>query len=319
MTTRIGVVGTGSMGALHARVVAQHPDVRLGWVADPNDEVGQRVAERFETVWLPAPDLASVDAVIVAAPTQHHSSIAMEVIGSKKPMLLEKPLATTYADVVAIVEAARVGGTVLLCGFLERFNPAVRTAMEIARAPIRVAAVRHSPYSSRIRTGVASDLMIHDADMVLRMIGEQPVHVVGQYGRFSATSDADSEDVAEALALFPGGQIATLSASRMSQHKVRSVSITEMDRLIDVDLLRQSITVYRNVEGAGFDEEAGYSQQTIIEIPVVRHSGEPLVLQLEHFLSVMHGTADANVEIDTLLAPHEFIDRVSLSASQPRR
>lgn len=315
MGVRIGVVGVGSMGALHARVVAGHPDADLSWVADPDPEIGRCVAERFHTRWIPEPDLGSIDAVIVAAPTQHHLELAMEVLGAGLPLLLEKPLAASFEESVSIVERASRLGCPLMCGLLERFNPAVRTATEISDQPLRIATVRHSPYTSRITTGVGSDLLIHDLDLVLRVTGDYPSSAHGQFGYFASTRAPGSEDVAEASLKFTSGQIAVLSASRTSQHKVRSLSIAERHRLIDVDLLRQSITIYRHVDGAQFDESAGYSQQTIIEIPVIQHAGEPLQLQLDHFLRLLRGEADLEAELRSILPPHQLLNEIAISAA----
>ena len=202
-----------------------------------------------------------------------------------------------------------------MCGLLERFNPAVRTAAEISEEPLRIATMRHSPYSTRITTGVGSDLLIHDLDLVLRLAGDYPSSAHGQFGYFASTSAPGSEDVAEASLKFASGHIAVLSASRTSQHKIRSLSIAERHRLIDVDLLRQSITIYRHVDGEKFDEAAGYSQQTIIEIPVIRFTGEPLNLQLEHFLRLLGGEIDREGELRTLLPPHQLLDEIATSAA----
>src|SRR6187397_1073632 len=118
MALRIGVVGVGSMGALHARVVAGHPDADLAWVADTDAEIGRRVAERFRTKWIPEPDFGSVDAVIIAAPTQYHFDLAMRVLDAGLPLLLEKPLATTLEQSAAIVQRASDLGCPLMCGLL---------------------------------------------------------------------------------------------------------------------------------------------------------------------------------------------------------
>ena len=137
-----------------------------------------------------------------------------------------------------------------------------------------------------------------------------PATLTGHYGYFEPRSTSGSEDVAEATLRFSGGQIASLSVSRIAQHKIRSLTIGELGRLIEVDLLRQSITIYRHVQESGFDEDAGYMQQTIIEIPVIRHPGEPLQLQLAQFVDLIEGRADPDAERDTLLLPHALIDQV---------
>jgi predicted dehydrogenase len=314
MPLRIGLVGAGSMGSLHARVLSSTDATELAWIADPDRATGQRVAERFATKWLPEPEMAGVDAVVIAAPTQFHHAYAMSIIEAGLPLLVEKPIADTLAHVHEIIDASRAGDTVLMCGLLERFNAAVRTAAEIARQPVHIATVRHSPYAERIRTGVASDLLIHDIDLVVRLMGEAPATLTGHYGYFEPRSTTSSEDVAEATLRFSGGQIASLSVSRIAQHKIRSLTIAEIGRLIEVDLLRQSITIYRHVQESGFDEDAGYTQQTIIEIPVIRHPGEPLQLQLAHFVALVEGRADPEEERQTLLLPHLLIDQVGASA-----
>jgi predicted dehydrogenase len=302
------------MGSLHARVVASFDATELVWVADPDQQAGERLAERFASKWLPEPELAGIDAVVIAAPTQFHHAHAVAVVAAGVPLLVEKPIADTLAHVEEIVNASQQGDTVLMCGLLERFNPAVRTAAEITREPLHVTTVRHSPYAERIRTGVASDLLIHDIDLVVRLMGQAPTALTGHYGYFEPRSTTSSEDVAEATLRFSRGQIASLSVSRIAHHKIRSLTIAELTRVIEVDLLRQSITIYRHVQESGFDEDAGYRQQTIIEIPVVRHPGEPLQLQLQHFVDLIRGDADVAAERATLLLPHRLIDQVATSA-----
>jgi predicted dehydrogenase len=314
MPLRVGVVGAGSMGSLHARVLAGFAGAELAWIADPDQQTAERLAQRFASRWIPEPDLGGVDAVVIAAPTEFHHALAMSVVHAGLPLLVEKPIADTLEHVEEIIAASQQRGTVLMCGLLERFNPAVRTAAEIARQPVHITTVRHSPYAERIRTGVASDLLIHDIDLVVRMMGQAPSTLTGHYGYFEPRSTSGSEDVAEATLRFAAGEIASLSVSRIAQHKVRSLTIAELTRLIEVDLLRQSITIYRHVQGSNFDEDAGYSQQTIIDIPIVRHPGEPLQLQLAHFVDLINGRADLDAERDTLLLPHRLIDQVGASA-----
>lgn len=318
MPLRVGLVGAGSMGSLHARVLAGHDATELAWIADPDVVAGQRLAERFGTKWLPEPEHSGIDAVVVAAPTQFHHEHSMAVIEAGLPLLVEKPIAESLVHVREILDASTRMGTVLMCGLLERFNPAVRTAAEIARQPLHVSTVRHSPYAARIPSGVASDLLIHDLDLVVRLMDEEPVALTGHYGYFEPRSTVSSEDVAEATLRFAGGQIAALSVSRIAQHKIRSLTISELSRLIEVDLLRQSITIYRHVQDSGFDDDAGYSQQTIIEIPIVRHPGEPLQLQLEFFIKLIEGRGDADSERETLWLPHLLIDQVGASARDAR-
>ncbi len=164
---------------------------------------------------------------MIAAPaTQHHHAIGMRVLESGLPLLMEKPLADTLADAEDLVARSRLADVPLMCGLLERYNPGIVTAMSLLKNPLQITAQRHSPYVARIRTGVASDLLIHDADIVVRMMGSEPSRVLGSMGYLHPESEPTSEDVAEALMSFPGGAVANVSASRMSQRKVRGFVTT---------------------------------------------------------------------------------------------
>lgn len=306
------------MGSLHARVVAGSEQAELMWIADPDQERGQRLAARFGSKWRPELSMDDVDALIVAAPTQFHHAIASDVVAAGVPLLLEKPLADDVAHSRQLVDIAASKGSILMCGLLERFNPAVRTAAEIAREPLHAATVRHSPYAERIRTGVSGDLLIHDVDMVLRLFRGAPSHVTGHCGYFDPRSEAGSEDTADAVLHFPDGQVASLSASRISHRKTRTLVVTELERVVEVDLLRQDITVFRHVHASDFDEDMGYSQQTIIDIPVVRHLGEPLQLQLQHFVDLIHGNGDAAAELAGLMPPHDVVATFMAAAAVAR-
>ena len=198
-----------------------------------------------------------------------------------------------------------------MCGLLERFNPAVRTAAEIAREPLHVTTARHSPYAERIRTGVASDLLIHDIDLVVRLMGEPPIAISGHYGYFEPRSTTGSEDVAEATLRFSQGQIAALSASRMAQHKIRSLTIGELGRVIEVDLLRQSITIYRHVPGAGFDEDAGTASRRSSRYPSSVIPASRCSCSSDHFVRLIEGSVDVDAERESLLLPHTVIDQVT--------
>lgn len=299
------------MGSLHGRVIHTSDRSTLAWVADPVARSGEQLADRFGVRWLPQPQFDDVDAVVIAAPTQHHLELAESVIDAGKPLLLEKPLADTAEQSRQIVERSAARGVPLMCGLLERFNPAIRTAMDIVEQPLHLQTIRHSPYVERIRTGVASDLLIHDADLAIRLFGSEPTVVRGQMAFLHPRSEDSSEDIGEATMMFRDGGIAALSVSRLAQRKVRELVITEMERSIEVDLLRQDITIYRHIgEMVPTDEDGlGYRQQTIIDIPVIRHLGEPLALQWARFLDILAGVVDADEERATLLPPHRVVQR----------
>jgi predicted dehydrogenase len=316
-TIRVALVGAGAMGSLHARVVTQSQDTELACVVDPDAEVGAALAERFRTRWLPElDDFDDCDAVIVATPTSTHLKWGLRALEAQRPTLVEKPLADTVDDVRHLVAVARRSSVPLMCGLLERFNPAVLTLMRIVDQPVHIETVRHSPYAARVVTGVAQDLLIHDVDLVLRLVGRLPSSIDARFAYAHPSSEPGAEDVAEVTCDFDGTVLASLSASRISQRKVRSLVVAELDRLIEVDLVRNDITVYRHVINAALDEDGpGYRQQTVIDIPAVHDAREPLVSQLERFVALTRDEADAADELDTLEPPHLVVDEVARIAA----
>lgn len=308
---RIALVGSGSMGLNHARTIASGPDTELAVVVDPSEENGRAAADLYGARWAADLDgIGDVDAAVVAASTEHHYDLALPLIEAGLPLLVEKPVCPSLEQSDEVVAASRKAGTPLMCGLLERFNPAVLVAMKMMDAPRYVRAERHSPYAPRIRTGVAWDLLVHDVDLVVRAFGgDQPADADVQVGYFHPDSAAGAEDVVEASLSFGEAGIASVSASRIGQRKVRTMTIQEVDRLIEVDLLRRGVTVYRHSSIAGDPGRDGFRQMTEIEVPEVI-GAEPLASQLAHFVALVRGQVDVDEERDSILPAHRVVDRV---------
>jgi predicted dehydrogenase len=311
---RILVVGAGVMGSYHARVISQSSRASLAGIVDMSPQVGTALAERFNTTWFPSmPDLEQIDGVIVAAPTEVHFDVASLVLDADVALLLEKPLTSELSSAEALVNYSASHGIPLMCGFLERYNPAILTAMQIVRDPIHLSATRHSPYAPRIKTGASWDLLVHDVDLINRFVTDSTPDIIqGQLGYFHDDSLESAEDIAECLIKFGNGTIGQASASRVGHRKIRTLSVTEADRLVEIDLLRKDVTVYTNVADQMVDEvNRGYRQQTVIEIPEIISSQEPLSAQLDRFLDLIEGKADPDVERNTLLPAHRIISKIN--------
>jgi predicted dehydrogenase len=305
----IALVGAGTMGSYHARVVSTSERARLTRVVDAHQPAGQAVADRYGAQWRDSlGDLDEIDAVIVAASTEAHFDLATEIIDAGVPLLVEKPVVNDYEKSRIIVERSADARVPILCGLLERFNPAVVTARQLVRDPIHITATRHSPYAPRIKTGVAWDLLIHDVDLAIGLFGTAPCETTGALGHFHPQSLSGAEDVASATLTFAAGQVAQLSASRIGQKKDRTMTVHELDRLIEIDLLRRDVTIYRHVfADATWNDGRGYRQQTSIEIPEIGNAREPLAAQFDHFLDLVEGTADADAERAGILPAHAAV------------
>jgi len=317
---KVAVVGAGVMGTYHARVIAQSERAELARIVDPDEVVGQKLAERYGSAWCPEFETAGLDAVVVAAPTELHTDLVLRALEAELPVLVEKPVSAELAETLRILGSAEAGSIPFMCGFVERFNPAILTVRALmSEPPVHVTATRHSPYAGRIRTGVAWDLLIHDVDACLRLFDTPPVGVRAGLGFFHpASGEAGGEDVAEAVLTFGSGAVASISASRIGQRKVRAISLSELHRSIEVDLLRRDVTIYRHVSHDSPSHDGlGYRQQTIIEIPELVSGREPLAAQLDHFLDLIAGAVDIAEERRSILAAHQVIDEVTASTAEP--
>ncbi|USX56824.1 Gfo/Idh/MocA family oxidoreductase [Lentzea sp. HUAS12] len=307
------------MGSLHARVLSQSDRVDFKFVVEHNAQTGQAIADRFGIDYTDSLDgLKDVDAVVIAAATEAHYAIAKQALELGKPLLIEKPLAATYEQSQELVAESEKRGLPLVCGFLERFNPAILTAKQFVGEVVQINAMRHSPFVPRIKTGVAGDLLIHDVDLAIRFVGNAPAAVKGSFGFFHKQSqDNQSEDSADATMSFESGALATISASRISQRKVRQISVLEIDRLIEIDLLRRDITIYKHVADSPAADGVGYQSQTVIELPTILQSAEPLAAQLNHFLNLLElgaGSDEVLAERNAILPAHKVVHEATASA-----
>jgi predicted dehydrogenase len=287
VTVRVAVVGSGSMGANHARVIDRIAGADLTLVVDTDAGRAKVLGDRFGVPFATSIEkvAGSAEAAIVAVPTDAHPQVATRLLDAGIDVLVEKPLASNTAEAAAIVEAAARTNRLLAVGHIERFNPVSLELLEISRDPLFVSTLRTSPFDGRIKEGVIGDLMVHDIDLVLALAGAASIV------RVSAASTrvrSESDDLATATIAFSSGMIAQLTASRISQQKVRRIDIVERDSTIQADLLHQGIEVRRETTVAFVDEGGTRLRETTtVEIPYLDRRGEPLVAELEDFVQAV--------------------------------
>ncbi len=312
---RVALVGAGSMGANHARVLSQSDRCQLALVVDPHEETGRRAATASGARWMAELDIKDVDAVVLAAPTEQHHTLALDVLDAGLPLLVEKPVCASLAQTEEVLQRSREKDVPLQCGLLERYNPAVRTVLDMVREPLWVRAERHSSYAPRIKTGVSWDLLVHDVDLAVQVFGgAEPASISSRLGFFHPASLPGAEDVAEALVGFGDGRAASVSASRVGQRKVRTLQVHELDRVLEADLLRRTVTAYRQTSVEFV--EGGLRQQMVMELPEVV-GREPLSTQLDHFLDLVEGKVDAETERASVLPVHRIIERIVTEGRPP--
>ncbi len=240
---KAGVIGVGVHGLHHVRLFTRMEGVTLAGVYDSSGETRQSVSAEFGVRAFPTLEalLGEVDCVTVAAPTSAHHAVVMESLGHGVPVLVEKPIAVTTAEAEDMIAAADAKGVPLAVGHLERFNSAYRALEREAIAPKFVESHRLSVFNPRgTDVAVVLDLMIHDIDILLDLV-KKPVAAVRAVG---VSVVSDEADIANARIEFEGGCVANLTASRISQKKMRKIRIFQRNAYISMDFLTGESEVF---------------------------------------------------------------------------
>ena len=282
---RAGVVGTGHMGQYHVLVYAELPDVELVGVVDADSTRAAAVAEQYDTrVFADHRALVGrVDVASVAVPTEQHFAVARDLLEGGVSVLVEKPMAPTLEQARELFEVAERTGAVLHVGHVERFNGAVDELRQIVRAPILIESRRLGPFAPRVQKDtVVMDLMIHDIDIVLGLVDSPPVRLAAQ----GAAVHTSVTDVASVQIRFESGTIATITASRATEEKVRTLAITMPDAYIHLDYTDQDIRIYRraNQRYTMSRKAIRYSRASLVEHLQV-HRENPLKLEIQHLIA----------------------------------
>ncbi|MBI2178208.1 MAG: Gfo/Idh/MocA family oxidoreductase [Candidatus Tectomicrobia bacterium] len=314
---RLGVVGAGHMGSYHVAAIAELVDVRLTAVADLNRHRAEEVAGRYGAAALSdaAQLVGRVDAAIVAVPTAQHQTVARFLLENGIHLLVEKPICPAIDDARALFLLAKKKDLVLHVGHVERYNGAVQELSRIVRDPILIECRRLGPFSPRVREdGVVLDLMIHDLDIAMRLVDEEIV----QLSAAGASILSDRDDVANVQIRFAGGCIANLTASRVTQNKIRTLAVTQPDAYITLDYADQELRIHRQAssEHSLSREELKYREQSQVERLFV-HKDNPLKIELRHFLGAVRSgavVADSDRELRSLEVALRVVRMLNLPA-----
>lgn len=314
---RLGVIGAGRMGQYHINVIKELSEAVLSGFYDTNTKHSKEVARRFDARAFESIDelLKECDGIVVAAPTGLHYEIGMKALKEGVHVLIEKPITNDVSQARKLVNAAAKKALVLQVGHIERFNGAVQELRNIVKEPQLIETRRLAPYDKRIRdTGVVFDLMIHDLDIVLNLVGERIISV-DAWGRkvFS-----DYEDVASATVQFESGAIAVINASRATQAKVRTLTVSQKDAYILLDYTTQDIEIHRQSTSATNivlpKRSLNYRQESSVE-RVFIHRDNQLKLEVSHFIACINGSVKPLVCVDndvvTLQVAKKILDKIS--------
>lgn len=324
---RTAVVGTGKMGAIHAKVLDQLAQSDLVAVVDIDIEKAERIAKRYNCLAFTdcADILDKVDAVTIATPTITHLELASIFIKNNIAVMIEKPLAASVEEGKKIVALAKKQNCIVAVGHSERCNPVVQAMKRFDIEPKFIEASRISPYSFRSTDiGVVLDVMIHDIDIILSLAASKikKVDAVG----VSVLAE-DKEDICNARIVFENGCIANITASRLALKTERKVRVFSRQAYLSVDYFKKSGIIIKAAPNVNIVnrikklQDAGEFNLLNVNWPDLLHieqlvidDKEPLRLEQETFLQAVADTAlKPEVSAEEGLAAMECAEKILAS------
>ncbi|HJQ52527.1 MAG TPA: Gfo/Idh/MocA family oxidoreductase [Gemmatimonadaceae bacterium] len=288
---RVGVVGAGSLGFHHIRILRDLPGIRFAGFYESRPERREEVEKELGVLGQSdlAPLIEACDAVVIVVPTSKHFEVASAAIDRGRHVFIEKPITPTIEEADALLSKAKDRGVMVQIGHIERFNRAVRAALPYIGKPRFIDSERLAPFSPRgSDVAVVLDLMIHDIDLLLTLVGSeaQDISAVG------VPVLTPMLDIANARVTFNSGAVANITSSRISRERKRKIRIFQQSGYVSLDLgagtgeffrLRSDIDPLA-LRAAPADITA-YVDRIKLEAP----EGEPLKLELESFVSALKG------------------------------
>lgn len=235
--------------------------------------------------------LADVDAVTIVVPTSAHFDVAKAALDAGKHVFIEKPITTTLEQADELLDIAKKHGALVQIGHVERFNRAVRAALPYVHRPRFIESERLALFSMRgSDVAVVLDLMIHDIDLVLTLVGDtaEEISAVG------VPVLTPMLDIANARVTFSSGAVANITSSRISRDRVRKIRIFQESGYMSLDLAAGTGNFFRLKEK--LDPSRALSGPVNITdfvdyVPLTAPEGEPLRLEFDSFIAAIRGEA----------------------------
>jgi predicted dehydrogenase len=241
---KVGVIGTGHLGKLHTKMFKSIENCELIGIYDSNSEQAELVSQEFSVSKASSVDelLKKVDAVSIAATTIAHHELAKKCFENGIHVFIEKPITATIKEAEELVELSEKKNHNLQVGHIERFNPALVAMEKYIEEPRFIQTDRLAQFNPRgTDVAVVLDLMIHDIDIILSLIKSDVKEV--QANGVAVVSD--HLDIANARLQFENGAVANVTASRISQKKMRKMRIFQRDSYIALDFVTGVAESYR--------------------------------------------------------------------------
>lgn len=297
---RVGLIGLGNMGRNHLRILSMLKNVDLVFIHDTESARVAELAAQYDchaSTDLDT-DLARVDAVVLVTPTSTHYDYIRRASHHLKSIFVEKPLTDTLESSIAVVDLARETGLRIQVGFIERFNPAVMALQKVIGDSDRIINIdfsRTNKVSKRITdVDVVTDLMIHDIDLALYLNG--PANNVEAYG----VLEGGMIEFARATIGHANGAFSSITASRITEKRIRKIEVTCVDKYIDCNLLRKEVLINKQTIEQYYEKVSISSKEETIDV----RPEEALLSELMAFVAYAGGSNVVSVpsELDGLNA-----------------
>jgi predicted dehydrogenase len=288
---RVGVVGAGALGFHHVRLLRDVAGATLVGFHDARPERAEQVAGELNVRAFDSDEglVDACDSLTIAVPTPAHYAVAKVALEKGRHLLIEKPIATTLAEADELLAIAERTGAIVQTGHVERFNRAVRAALPFVEAPRFIDSDRLAPFNPRgSDVAVVLDLMIHDIDLVLTLVGSH----VADVAAVGVPVLTPFVDIANARISFDSGVVANITSSRVSRERMRKVRIFQQSGYISLDLAAGDGEFYRlrgDLDLAQLAKGPLALEAFVERIPLDAPEGEPLRLEFESFVAAVRG------------------------------
>ena len=288
---RVGVIGAGALGYHHVRLLREVEGATMVGFHDTRAERAQQVASELGVAAFDSVDalIEACEALTIAVPTPAHFAVAKPALERGRHLLIEKPIAASLAEADELLAIAARTGALIQTGHVERFNRAVRAALPFVDAPRFIDSDRLAPFNPRgSDVAVVLDLMIHDIDLVLTLVGSQ----VSDVAAVGVPVLTPFVDIANARVAFSSGAVANITSSRVSRERMRKVRIFQQSGYISLDLAAGDGEFYRlrgDVDLAALAKGPLALEAFVERIALDAPPGEPLRLEFESFVAGIRG------------------------------
>ena len=265
-------IGTGGWGKNHARILSE-----LGVlvaICDTSIEKSKEYGEKYSVNYYDSLEKVleseEFDGAFVVTPTSTHVEIAKKLLEAKKHVFVEKPMTYKSSDGEKLAKIAEKNKVMLMCGYIERFNPAVDIVKKIVNEKkfgdlVMIEFHRENRIPPHIKdVGIIYDTSVHDIDTANWLFNDMPQVVFARAG----TIKHEHEDFASIMLGYKNNKVAIISSNWITPKKVRKFTAVCTEAIISSDFITQEIIIEKNEESENIQNE----------------KQEPLIREIQNFL-----------------------------------